>query len=60
MGYYNKNWIDDTAMEFPRWAFWLIHIIVPVLIFTWGMRFAIHRVPIPLMGYRLIRKFTKR
>lgn len=60
MGYYNKNWIDDTTIEFPQWGFWLIHIIGVILIFTWGMRFAINRAPIPLMGYRLMRKLARR
>ncbi|NLP40728.1 MAG: hypothetical protein GX348_00760 [Veillonellaceae bacterium] len=60
MGYYNKNWIDDTPMEFPRWAFWLVHVVGPILIFIWGMRFAIHRSPLSLMGYRLMRKLARR
>ncbi|MDD4600874.1 hypothetical protein SDC9_27518 [bioreactor metagenome] len=59
MGYYSKKLIDDTTMEFPRWGFWFVHVVGTILIFGLGMRFAIHRAPIPLLGYRLIRKLTR-
>ena len=60
MGNYNKNWVDDTTMEFPRLGFWLVHIFGPILIFLLGMRFAIHRAPIPIMSYRFMRKLMRR
>jgi hypothetical protein len=56
LGRRHENWIDDTALEFPRAWFWIIHVIGTVMIFILGMRFAIHRAPIPMVAFRLLRR----
>lgn len=60
MGFYKKNWLDDTILDFPHAGFWIVHILGPVLIFIWGMRFAMHHAPLPFLGYRFLRKLVKR
>jgi hypothetical protein len=60
MGFYKKNWTDDSTLEFPHAGFWIFHIVGPILIFIWGMRFAMRHVPLPFLGYRFLRKLVKR
>lgn len=56
MGRQHDNWIDDTVLEFPRTWFWIIHVIGSAMIFILGMRFAIQRVPFPMVAYRMLRR----
>lgn len=60
MGRRHKNWIDDTALEFPHTCFWVIHVLGSLIIFILGMRFAIHRAPVPMVAYRLLRRLMDR
>lgn len=60
MGRRHENWIDDTALEFPRTCFWVIHVVGSLIIFILGMRFAIHRAPVPMVAYRLLRRLMDR
>lgn len=60
MRHCRNNWMDDTAIEFPRAGFWIIHVIGAVVIFFLGMRFAARRAPLSIMAYRLIRSFLHR
>ncbi len=56
LGRQRENWIDDTALEFPRTGFWIIHVIGAVMIFILGMKFAFHKAPAPMIAYRLLRR----
>jgi hypothetical protein len=56
LGRQRENWIDDTALEFPRTGFWIIHVIGTVMIFILGMKFAFHKAPVPMIAYRLLRR----
>ncbi|EGO65916.1 hypothetical protein [Acetonema longum] len=60
MGIENENIIDDTALEFPRAGFWAVHLIGGSLLFFLGMRYAVKRVPMPIIAYRLLRSLTRR
>lgn len=59
MGCYHDNWVDDTTIEFPRTGFWIIHAIGAAAIFFMGMRFAVRRIPLPLMTYRMVRRLMR-
>jgi len=52
--------VDDTAIEFPRAGFWLIHAVGAALVFFWGVRFAVRRAPLPIMVYRFLRRLNFR
>ncbi len=60
MGHNHENWVDDTTLEFPRTGFWLLHVIGAVAVFMLGMRFAVHRAPVSIMAYRLLRMLRHR
>lgn len=55
MGYYNDNWVDDTAIEFPKFGFWLLHVFGVLFLFWMGMRFAVRRVPLAIIAYRFLK-----
>lgn len=60
MKFHRDNWIDDTVLEFPQMGFWALHMISAVLIFALGMRFAVRRAPLPIIGYRFLRMLLHR
>jgi hypothetical protein len=60
MGIRHGNWIDDTVWEFGRPAFWAVHLVGAVVLFFLGMRFAVRRVPAPIMMYRMLRLLLRR
>ena len=60
VSYRHRNWLDDTTMEFPRFGFWIIHIISCIVLFVLGMRFALRRAPLPFVAYRLLRRIMRR
>jgi len=49
------NWLDDITLDCPRFGFWIIHVIGYVLLFSLALRFALRRVSLPLIAYRLLR-----
>ena len=51
----NEDWLDDITLDFPRFGFWIIHVIGYVLLFSLALRFALRRVSLPLIAYRLFR-----
>jgi len=60
LGCRHENWLDDTTMEFPRFGFWIIHVISGIVIFSLGMRYVLRRVPVPFVAYRLLRRMIHR
>lgn len=52
----NGNLFDDTALEFPKTGFWILHVIASFLFFVLGMRFAFRRAPLPFVAYRILRR----
>lgn len=38
---------------------WLLHILSAILVFIWGIRFAIRRAPLSIVGYRLFKMLLK-
>jgi len=60
LGCQHENWFDDTTMEFPRFGFWVIHVISCIVLFVLGMRFALRRVPLPFVAYRLLCRMIHR
>lgn len=60
MGCHHRNFFHESAMEFPRSGFWIIHLIGGLLLFILGMRFALSRASIPLLAYRLVRMLIPR
>ena len=60
LGCRHENWLDDTTMEFPRFGFWIIHLVGFIILFVMGMRFALRRVPFPFKVYRLLNKIISR
>ena len=60
LGCQHENWFDDTTIEFPRYGFWIIHVISCIVIFAMGMRFALRRIPLPFVAYRLLRRMMHR
>lgn len=60
MGIRQKNWVDDTMWEFGRPAFWLIHALGAGTLFFLGMRYAMRRVPVPIVMYRMLRSVLSR
>jgi hypothetical protein len=55
MGYYNDNLVDDTILEFPKIGFWILHALGVILLFWLGMCFAVRRVPLAIIAYRLLK-----
>ncbi|MDU2065876.1 MAG: hypothetical protein E6713_13710 [Sporomusaceae bacterium] len=55
MGYYNDNIVDDTIFEFPKSGFWLLHVVGSLFLVWLGMRFAMRRMPLAIIVYRLLR-----
>jgi hypothetical protein len=60
LGCFHENWVDDTAIEFPRIGFWALHAIGAGLIFGLGMRYAVRRAPLPIVGYHLLKMLMHR
>jgi len=54
-----KNMIDGTTFEFPGTGFWLVHVLGAMLIFIWGMRYAVRRAPFPIIGYRFLKMLMR-
>lgn len=57
MGYYNDNLVDDTVLEFPKIGFWILHVLGTILLLWLGMCFAVRRVPLAIIAYRLLKSF---
>lgn len=60
LGCQHENWLDDTAMEFPRFGFRIIYVIIGIVLFVLGMRFALRRMPLSFLAYRLLRRMIHR
>ena len=60
LGCQHGNWLDDTTLEFPRFGFWIIHVISCIIIFVLGMKFVLGRVPLPFLAYRLLHRMIHR
>lgn len=50
----------ESSLDFPQSGFWLVHIIGVLAVFYMGMRFAVRRVPLPIMMYRIFRMLGQR
>jgi|GEM_PF-938976 hypothetical protein len=60
LGRQYENLFDDTIMKFPGSCFWIIHVIVSLLFFILGMRFAFRRAPLPFVAYRILRRVMRK
>ncbi|MDF2500682.1 MAG: hypothetical protein K0Q77_1396 [Anaerosporomusa subterranea] len=59
MGIRHGNLLDGTMWEFGRPAFWAVHLAGAAVLFFLGMRFAVRRVPVPIMLFSMLRSLLR-
>lgn len=45
----------NSALKFPRAAFWIVHIFGSLFLVLFGLRLALRKAPLPMLAYRLIK-----
>lgn len=60
MGCWRRKNTAGAMFALPGPGFWIFYGVSGLLIFMWGMRYAIRRAAVPIVGYRLLKLLFRR
>lgn len=56
---HRKN-VNGAGIEFPGAGFWLFYFVSGFLIFMCGMRYAVRKAAVPIVGYQFLKMLFRR